>query len=275
MSRSSQVQEAIDFQAEELLYYKKMQMQNAVAKRTKERVAKIANQRTYATTPNSSHAYAEQLAAREVLQHQHGHVQKPKVLSRHRTLEPSQLRSMQTSAFPAHKSTNKTGSAVSPCAHAHNTVQPRPECKPTPESLFAPRISGAKRSQSKPQNVSPVPAVAGTGPFKRPSSTTSRNPIPDKRASPERATGLQPPEPPIPTATYVPYAHQVPHAHAPRIPQTIVSEWHRLTSVPLGAMPNTPPCMCARCPFTYGPPLQRRYNLLLAMINLENYLIGM
>ena len=186
---------AIDLQAQELLFYKKIHMRNALAKRVNERVEKIS-----ASRPDS-HAYAEQLAAREVLQHQHG---------------------------------------------------------------------------QKKHNVAPVPVAVGQRPAKR-SSTTSLTTNP-KRVSPERPSGHQiPPEPPIPTATatYVPWARQVPHLHAPRIPQTIVSEWHRLTSVPLGAIPNTPTCMCACCPFTSGPPLQRRYNLLLAMINLENYLIGM
>lgn len=206
-SQNPEAKLAIDYQAEELLFYKKMHMRNALANRVKDRVAKIT-----ATRPDS--AYAEQLAAREVVQlQQHG--QKPA------------------------KDTVSDMSKTNATLQISNYQSQRPSKRASPRQTTYDHCN-VQRSA--------------------------------KRMSPERVIPVSP-EPPIPTATYVPWAQQVPSAHS-RIPQTIVAEWHRLSSLPLGAMPNTPPCMCTRCPFSSGPPLQRRYHLLVAIINLENYLIG-
>ena len=99
-----------------------------------------------------------QLLLQQLQQQQHG--QQPKVQPQHRTQAPSQFHSIQTSTFPAPKSTNKT-EIKSAVTATYNTVQPRPQSKATPESLTPVRLSGAKDAVSemaKP-HVSAVPAV--------------------------------------------------------------------------------------------------------------------
>ena len=86
-----------------------------------------------------------------------------------------------------------------------------------------------------------------------------REPLPPrKRSSPERA--------------HVPWA--IPTAPIPNtagpIPKSVQLEWQRLTAI--DPFPNTPICCCDSCPFTTGPLMLRRYNIMLAMMNLEDHL---
>ena len=92
-------------------------------------------------------------------------------------------------------------------------------------------------------------------------STPKVEPPTRKRASPEGGRILHAHAISIPVAQ-----------HYTGVPKTIEDLWHRLSSVP--AMPNTARCTCAECPFKSGPPMLRRYHLMVALINLEKYLYG-
>lgn len=98
-------------------------------------------------------------------------------------------------------------------------------------------------------------------PTKHSLNPNRESPPPRKR---HRACQTQPEAAPIPwaipTATYT--ASTV-------VPKSIELLWKRVTA--MDPMPNTPQC-CATCPFTTGPPMLRRYNTMLAMMNLEDYL---
>ena len=110
---------------------------------------------------------------------------------------------------------------------------------------------------------------------------------PRKRHSPEGATraAVSPAVPmtALPMAQPIPMAQQVSWANTrtghvvqtPRVvPRTIEELWQRIASLPYGAIPNTPQCMCPSCPFNAGAPMLRRYHLMLALVNLENHLWG-
>lgn len=100
-----------------------------------------------------------------------------------------------------------------------------------------------------------------------PTRTPKADP-PPKRHSPEGAAMAH--AEPLPVARQLLYTNGPLTGTVPRsVPQTIVQLWNRLD---VSERPNTATCACCRCPFTTGPPMHRRYNLMLALVNLENYL---
>ena len=91
-----------------------------------------------------------------------------------------------------------------------------------------------------------------------PSKTPQHEPAPPRKRSSPEETGTHAPEVPwaIPTG--------------PIIPKSVELLWQRLTA--LDPFPNTPKCCCDTCPFTTGALMLRRYNIMLAMMNLEDHL---
>ena len=78
--------------------------------------------------------------------------------------------------------------------------------------------------------------------------------------------------------TTIPVAHEVPVAKRlalpPIVPGTIVNLWSQLHHTPSGGLPNPPVCKCKQCPYSVGPLMQQRYNLMLKLWFLEKSLFG-
>ena len=150
------------------------------------------------------------------------------------------------------------------------SVPPPPA--PPPPASSVPQKQKKNASQHAthnfPTHITQLNDKSPVHPTKRSSNKCATQMPSAKRASPDRAPAIAGHSPvPIPTASYVNHVTR-------RIPKTIEDEWHRLTSVSLGVMPNTPRCMCPHCPFTTGPPMRQRYHVMLALINLETYMWG-
>lgn len=73
------------------------------------------------------------------------------------------------------------------------------------------------------------------------------------------------------TACVLPVALPVPTYDPQKpVPATITQLWNKI-DLP-GRPYDVTPCGCARCPYTTGPPLLQRWNLMVALVRLENYL---
>lgn len=89
---------------------------------------------------------------------------------------------------------------------------------------------------------------------------------PRKRHSPERVCEPRPAES-VPVATCVPWAMST--TRTGPIPKSVELLWQRISAI--DPFPNTPTC-CDTCPFTTGALMLRRYNIMIAMMNLEDHL---
>jgi hypothetical protein len=124
----------------------------------------------------------------------------------------------------------------------------------------------------------PPPASTGRAPAsaskRAPPPTSAQQEPPAKRQSPDKVPVVAHAEP-VPVAIRV--ARRAPTTTAtyvrPRVPATLAQLYQRLDRQGLG-LPNTPECPCYCCPFTTGPIMERRYHLMLALINAERFLYG-
>lgn len=107
--------------------------------------------------------------------------------------------------------------------------------------------------QSKARKRRPTPSPVVRPPAKRPS--------PEACAVPAHAEVL-----PVARQLYVPHAHPVPRP----VPATIRNLWHR-ADLP-GRPFDAERCNCPTCPFSTGAPMGQRWNLVVALVKLENFL---
>ena len=115
---------------------------------------------------------------------------------------------------------------------------------------------------------------------KRPAVSVSGNvnsdatPPPPKRFSPPRAQDFALSYDSLPAVQARATAIPIPNATPILVPKTIEELWARLAAQPMGGLPRAPECECPHCPYNCYPLMLRRYNIMLALMNLERHLYG-
>ena len=108
---------------------------------------------------------------------------------------------------------------------------------------------------------------------KRTADTTfvnSEQSTPPKRVSPDRSLCAHAVPVPMVIPLFTAPQRNLPYKPTRgQCPQTIVDLWNRLD---IPGRNNTEICSCPACPYTTGAPLSRRFNLMVALVNLENWL---
>lgn len=119
---------------------------------------------------------------------------------------------------------------------------------------------------------SPRPKRAQSYSRKRSPSTPTPAPMPPpKRSSPEAVAANRADMLPVAKQVVEHYPSAFPKYPLPKpVPATIRELWQK---VDLPGSPFDPaPCVCPNCPYTTGAPMTKRWNLMVALVNLENFL---
>ena len=94
------------------------------------------------------------------------------------------------------------------------------------------------------------------------------------------AKTVPPPPPPThqpaqtPQTPIVPAIFAAANAGSPPMPKSLELLWQQLEQMPRGGQPNPPLCPCPHCPYTTGPLMLQRYNLMIKLWFLEKSLYG-